>query len=888
MIGSIWTKWDLHIHSPYTHQANEFGSTTIDEFVNKVISSNLSLIAITNYFFFKEDELDEIRDKFKEKGAEVTVLGNLEFRIDQQNKEGEWINVHCIFSENITTRKINTILSTLPISNTTAERKSIYCSQLSLSDAQTKISEVMVNFDGLIQHLNRNLKFGVDFLIAACPNGYGGFRPDVTEGRSLAAALEIEKRCQIILGRPQDRPFFLDQNRYQSAIQKPVFFASDSHKLEEIGKKYSWVKAKPTFEGLRQAIIEPDLRVQQTDDFVEKTYIKPWFKSVELGGKVFEGEEITFLSQKIPLNPNLITIIGGRGTGKSLFLDAMHSRFNHRAEHSNARKVSGESLCVELDQGDGTVLKFDSSANTYSYLHVSQGDVQHFSQKPDDLSDEIKRMLGIHGIQFDSVASSEIVNNLSKYQTFVQYWEDTDSQGQRINTQGYQQSVIDSNTQLIATLTNPQNKLLIESYQKNSKSINEKNRFIEEARNMVALINRYATELNQKIALLNSNACSVNQSPLFDESIFKDPINENIKNCKDEMVILEDNNKEIALQFQKQGISQDISSLLGKVTEYQKSIDQASAKLVEINQKTSEYHEYVQKRGELALSYKNYLNSQKESIDNAFQRLKVKQPSWNDEQNDLVQNILVDININGRVVFNVEQFYAGIEECLNKGKFRSTSEKSTFERLQETFCVKSIDDLFKLVAGEKIINCDGTPTSIEEFFWKPEYFNKGGRFELLSYLYIPSNIRKYLYVNADFQYKGKEVNKLSVGQRGTFYVCLKLATDPFGSPFVFDQPEDDLDNEFIMAQLVPLFRKIKKYRQVIIVTHNANLVVNTDAEQVIVADNQGENIRYRAGSVEDGNVKDNSGIRADICNILEGGSYAFEKRERKYGIQEFA
>ncbi|MBJ6958347.1 DNA repair protein, partial [Vibrio cholerae] len=152
---------------------------------------------------------------------------------------------------------------------------------------------------------------------------------------------------------------------------------------------------------------------------------------------------------------------------------------------------------------------------------------------------------------------------------------------------------------------------------------------------------------------------------------------------------------------------QDISSLLGKVTEYQKSIDQASAKLVEINQKTSEYHEYVQKRGELALSYKNYLNSQKESTDNACQGPKVKQPSWNDEPDDLVQNILVDININGRVVFNVEQFYAGIEECLNKGKFRNTSEKSTFERLQETFCVKSIDDLFKLVAGEKVINCDG-------------------------------------------------------------------------------------------------------------------------------------------------------------------------------------
>ena len=328
--------------------------------------------------------------------------------------------------------------------------------------------------------------------------------------------------------------------------------------------------------------------------------------------------------------------------------------------------------------------------------------------------------------------------------------------------------------------------------------------------------------------------------------------------------------------------------MLSKVTEYQKSIDQASSKIDEINQKTIEYQAFVKERGELALKYKEYIDSQKDNIDQAFEKLKIKQPGWNDEQNELVQEILADIHINGSVVFNVQHFYSGIEECLNRGKFRSTSEKSTFDRLQETFCVRSIDDFFKLLSGVKIINCDGVPTSIEEFFWKPEFFNKGGRFELLNYLYSPTHIRKYLYANADFQYKGKTVNKLSVGQRGTFYVCLKLATDPFGSPFVFDQPEDDLDNEFIMSKLVPLFRKIKKYRQVIIVTHNANLVVNTDAEQIIIADNQGESIRYTSGSVEDGNVKENRGIRADICNILEGGRYAFEKRERKYGIQELA
>lgn len=209
------------------------------------------------------------------------------------------------------------------------------------------------------------------------------------------------------------------------------------------------------------------------------------------------------------------------------------------------------------------------------------------------------------------------------------------------------------------------------------------------------------------------------------------------------------------------------------------------------------------------------------------------------------------------------------------------------------FAIKGIDDFFNLINGNQQIACEGdvdaqgqqNKIAIEDLFWIPEYFNQGGRFELLNYLFSPDSIKNYLYINAEFEYKGKTVDKLSVGQRGTFYVCLKLATDPFGSPFVFDQPEDDLDNDFIMGQLVPLFSKIKKYRQVIIVTHNANLVVNTDAEQIIVASNEGEVISYESGALEDGSVVNGVGTKASICNILEGGSYAFEKRERKYGIQ---
>ena len=81
-----------------------------------------------------------------------------------------------------------------------------------------------------------------------------------------------------------------------------------------------------------------------------------------------------------------------------------------------------------------------------------------------------------------------------------------------------------------------------------------------------------------------------------------------------------------------------------------------------------------------------------------------------------------------------------------------------------------------------------------------------------------------------------------------------------------------------MSDLVSIFKKIKKYRQVIIVSHNANLVVNADSEQVIVAKNEDSTLSYIAGSLE------NPTINEQICKILEGGKEAFEKRERKYGF----
>lgn len=890
MIGSTWNKWDLHIHSPLTHVNNNYMGKDVNLFVDEVIKNELKLIAITNYWFLAENELEIIKAKFKEKQYPICILANVEFRIAQPNKSGEWINVHAVFSESIGTDRINKVLSRIKLQNTTDDKKTIWCSKDSMDESKINFNEAIIDYETLSDGLNKAFTIGKDFFIAICPNGYGGFQPERTEGRSVAVAKEIDKFGDIVLGRPRDREFFLLDTRYEDAPKKPVFVCSDAHKLDDIGSKFTWVKAKPTFQGLRQTIFEPAERVQQSSDFIELNYVKPHFSRIVLSGEVFYENQLSFNEQTIPLNKNMVSIIGGRGTGKSIFLDAMKAVLMPGVKFTSDRKLSTNGVSVFLDKGYGeesSILFNSQTASPYNYLHVSQGDIVNFAKNPDSLSNEIKRMLGIKDKEYDPVNSNLLLDNLSKYRGFVDYWTLRDSGNNQVNTDEFQNKIIADNQKLTETLTNPKNKSLISDYQKNSESINKAQLAFDKTQELLSFISRSFSEINERIGFYNTlDAVDPKLPPVLDtEHVLL--LNKNLGSIKDGIEVIKIKNEDIKKGFLEQGINQDISSLLSKLSEYQENIDKAKSKIKEIDENKNRYFTYVKERSEYVVRYKDFIEGQATDIQRLYDSLHIKNDSWNDEQNQIVKDILSDININGKVVFDNEKFYKGLEGCINRGKFRASSEKSTQQKLIETFNVQSYEDFFRLVNNEKVINpeSDGNLFSIEDFFWKNEYFNQGGRYELMHYLFSPDKIKGYLYVNAEFTYKGKTVDKLSVGQRGTFYVSLKLATDPFGSPFVFDQPEDDLDNSFIMRQLVPLFKKIKKYRQVIIVTHNANLVINSDSEQVIVANYDGSVISYEVGAIEDGDIKLQDGIRHHICSILEGGHVAFSVREKKYGIQ---
>lgn len=128
-------------------------------------------------------------------------------------------------------------------------------------------------------------------------------------------------------------------------------------------------------------------------------------------------------------------------------------------------------------------------------------------------------------------------------------------------------------------------------------------------------------------------------------------------------------------------------------------------------------------------------------------------------------------------------------------------------------------------------------------------------------------------------FQDTQIEQLSPGQRGALLLIFYLLVDKGQLPIILDQPEENLDNETVFCLLVPVLSEAKKKRQIIMVTHNPNLAVVCDAEQIIYANfSRSDNftISYQAGAIE------NDEINRRVVTVLEGTKPAFDNRSGKY------
>lgn len=584
------------------------------------------------------------------------------------------------------------------------------------------------------------------------------------------------------------------------------------------------------------------------------------------------------------MNPNLVTIIGGRGAGKSLLLDAIAKTFNKAQKNGRFRDISIDSnnFIVIYEKPDGENIEYNiEGENNLDYLHIYQGEVKEIvdPKNPERLDDELKKLLNLPNEEDPlGLEESEIERLINEIFEIKNWLSSSDAEGNLYNSFDFNKRKKKEKQDLIETITTEESRQSIDQYINNLGKINEIKEQINKTQLILSDFKSFQHAMNEATEKLNEHIdIEENKIPPIDLQAQVHFLNLFRFEKTKQIAELEQKNLEIDTKFKDAGIKIDVTGLLEQIKIYQHEINVYSKKIREIELRTEGINNKFVKLGELADLILQSHQKRIQDIDNGWVQLKSGKEYWNSEQKDLIKELLNDIEIKAREVFDSDKFYNQISACLNLRKFRETQFQTRNEKFEETFQIKDQNDFIKFLNGDKIVNVDSIFRNIGEIL-DSDLFSKDGKKEFLRILLLERNRRNYWKVQSSSTYKGKEIRQLSVGMRGTFYVCLKLATDPFIKPFVFDQPEDDLDNDFIMNSLVPIFKKIKKYRQVIIVTHNANLVVNADAEQVIVAKNEDEVLSYKSGAIE------NSAIREQICKILEGGEPAFTMREKKYGF----
>jgi hypothetical protein len=281
----------------------------------------------------------------------------------------------------------------------------------------------------------------------------------------------------------------------------------------------------------------------------------------------------------------------------------------------------------------------------------------------------------------------------------------------------------------------------------------------------------------------------------------------------------------------------------------------------------------------------------KNNISDLLKRRAELYSSFNKYINDNFNSMGFGIKLQCDVYYPLASF--GLYDLLNKNyTYNSKYLTNLFNENNKTLNYDELPDLFS-----NLYRVEGTTLHFLDN--STRQLKKAADLDSL----FKSIIQDNFIINYEVFYNGDNLLKMSPGKKGTVLLILFLELNTSKTPILIDQPEDNLDNRTVFELLGKMIKNKKKSRQIIIVTHNANLVVNTDAENVIVANQKGQDpthigkggatqFEYVNGPIElsfrnksSKSILSEMGIKQHICDILEGGDEAFRLREQKYKEQ---
>lgn len=936
--GSEWRKWDFHVHTPYSILNNQFGldassQEDFDKYVvelfSRAIEKEVWAIGVTDYFSIDgykrlKNEYLECPEKLeglfpdqntRERINDMFIFPNIEFRLGEFISKGSTsnsIDYHVIFSDSVPPTSIEENF----IHRLTCHTDSGYSRTLthmnieeigrqvkeqngkSGSDYLVGLEHVSVSADEVEKLLEECKDFDDQFIITVPVD------EDLSSvswaGRDYLQKKVIYQQCHCYLSSNQKtREWALAEGNEERRIVefgsiKPCIWGSDAHSFDRMFEpdehRYCWVKADPTFDGLLQILCEPKDRVAIQEERPEPHDPHRSIKSIRFSDNRFPD-------RPIPFSESLTCIIGGKSTGKSLLLRQLARAID--PEQAEEREKRSSLADLELS-GSPEVIWRDGTAEQRKIIYLPQTFLNRTVDDPQ--SDE-----GTSGIIRDVLLQNDAMkaaheeyeracdgierklrNDIDDYLAAEECLKQAE---QKLRETGSSELFRETERRLqneYVQLLGPENASIEEV--KTYESLGRQKTELEEACNTIC------DDINILQALMAPQIVE----PSYNGIPYLDALSD-----------------DAAEEFRKEvGAINDLvakrwSIAINKVTE-SRALAKASLaeKITKIDEQIAELKPKMEHTGKLTAAM-NQLNKERQSL--------IAATKLEDEINGLRER---QASKRSAIISSRSEFLKASEDycakvaCAARG-FESNLEFSAtpiWRRIDFSQSISSLLDARKFSGFRRETEYDLTELKDEDYsddflnsLWdailgKQENGNlqlRGGAREGDFLHEVFDNWYNVHYIVTS---DGDRLDRMSPGKKGLVLLELIIELEQGDCPILIDQPEDDLDNQSIYSDLRKFIKDSKKRRQIIIVTHNANIALGADAEEIIVANQHGvgrENtcqrqFDYRSGAIEntvqpkdrdDVSFLDSCSIQEHVCQILEGGREALEQRRKKYSME---
>jgi len=672
---------------------------------------------------------------------------------------------------------------------------------------------------------------------------------------------------------------FMEENR------QAFFHGSDAYSVERIGKLHTWLKlASPRVEALRQAFIASDSRMRigfsrnaqgELEPISKPPDVmfseRPWLKRVTIRGAAsfFGGKQGDRSSgTTFPLSPDLTCLIGGSMTGKSTFLDGLRVHFGSRLPQDESIREQVEARGKNLFLAGSPDVEIECPGSDPTADLASRWPAQFFAQN------ELQRL------SLEAGAIEEILARLAPSETkrILRLRADLEELDGGLREQAARLGEIDQDVgdaeqaceraRAAAKALEAFAEAGIDRLQQAGRDSQTWNGAAEAVEEIHEAVHAAAGSIaGFEVPELSDEASKALRAASRDPTTLDlagrwERIDEGIEAIQNDLERWAGDARRFA------------DTLAGHAADVRKEVERALAEKGHDAGKLKEF-QVLSKQAGLLASYEANLREARERLEETereFERLQRARDELVTEQRGAFDRVIAEIDrefgerIRARRIDEGESsdFDDFLRELAERGVTR------WWHGLDETSRPsprRLLDCLERNQLGKV-----GMSGAVQETL--RESMTRARRRKLAA-LRFPDRYFVALRLD-DGSYR--RLDELSGGQRVSVLLSLLLESKD-DRPLVVDQPEDELDNRFLFETVLPALKRLKGRRQVIVATHNANIVVNGDADLVIQLEATAHQGRVACvGAIEEHVVRD------AIVRTVDGGEEAFRLRRRKYGF----